>query len=64
MLTSAGQAKISVIKELKATLGGSLKEAKELVEAAPKVVKTGASKAEASALKLKLEAAGAAVELK
>ena len=64
VLTSAGASKISVIKEVRAITGLGLKEAKDLVEAAPKPVKEGASKDEAEEIKGKLEAAGAAVELK
>lgn len=64
VLASAGDKKINVIKEVRAITGLGLKEAKELVEGAPKPVKEGASKDEASELKEKLEAAGATVELK
>jgi large subunit ribosomal protein L7/L12 len=64
VLTAAGDKKINVIKEVRAITGLGLKEAKELVEGAPKPVKEGASKAEAEELKEKLEAAGASVELK
>ena len=64
ILKSAGASKINVIKEVRAITGLGLKEAKELVEGAPKAVKEGASKAEADELKAKLEAAGATVELK
>lgn len=64
VLASAGDKKINVIKEVRAITGLGLKEAKELVEGAPKAVKEGASKAEAEELKGKLEAAGATVELK
>lgn len=64
VLTSAGASKINVIKEVRAITGLGLKEAKDLVEAAPKPVKEGASKDEAEEIKGKLEAAGAAVELK
>ncbi len=64
VLTSAGASKINVIKEVRAITGLGLKEAKDLVEAAPKPVKEGASKEEAEEIKGKLEAAGAAVELK
>jgi len=63
-LTSIGESKISVIKEVRAITSLGLKEAKDLVEAAPKVVKEGASKDEAEEIKKKLEAAGATVELK
>ena len=64
ILASAGDKKINVIKEVRAITGLGLKEAKELVESAPKAVKEGASKDEANELKEKLEAAGASVELK
>ena len=64
VLTSAGDKKINVIKEVRAITGLGLKEAKELVESAPKLVKEGVSKDEANELKEKLEAAGAGVELK
>ena len=64
VLTDAGAQKINVIKEVRAITGLGLKEAKDLVEGAPKVVKEGASKAEAADIKAKLEAAGAKVELK
>ncbi|MGJ8529347.1 50S ribosomal protein L7/L12 [Maritalea sp.] len=64
ILTSAGDKKINVIKEVRAITGLGLKEAKDLVEGAPKAVKEGVSKAEAEELKGKLEAAGAGVELK
>ena len=64
MLTSAGDKKINVIKEVRAFTGLGLKEAKDLVEAAPKEVKTGVAKKEADEIKKKLEAAGAKVELK
>jgi len=64
MLVSAGDKKINVIKEVRGITGLGLKEAKDLVEAAPKAVKEGASKAEADDIKAKLEAAGASVELK
>jgi len=63
-LTSAGDKKINVIKEVRAFTGLGLKEAKDLVEAAPKQVKAGVSKKEAEDAKKKLEAAGAKVELK
>jgi len=63
-LTAIGESKISVIKEVRAITSLGLKEAKDLVEAAPKVVKEGASKDEAEEIKKKLEAAGATVELK
>ena len=64
VLTSAGDKKINVIKEVRAITGLGLKEAKEMVESAPKPVKEGVSKDEANELKEKLEAAGAGVELK
>ena len=64
ILKEAGANKISVIKEVRAITGLGLKEAKDLVEAAPKPVKENAPKAEAEEIKKKLEAAGAAVELK
>ena len=64
MLTSAGDKKINVIKEVRAATSLGLKEAKDLVEGAPKEVKTGVPKKEAEEIKAKLEAAGAKVELK
>ncbi|MFN3362749.1 MAG: 50S ribosomal protein L7/L12 [Allorhizobium sp.] len=64
VLADAGDKKINVIKEVRAITGLGLKEAKELVEGAPKVVKEQVSKAEAEDLKKKLEEAGAKVELK
>jgi large subunit ribosomal protein L7/L12 len=64
VLLEAGEKKINVIKEVRAITGLGLKEAKDLVEAAPKAVKEGASKSEAAELKKKLEDAGAKVELK
>ena len=64
VLTDAGGQKIAVIKEVRAATSLGLKEAKDLVEGAPKTVKEGASKEEAEELKKKLEAAGAKVELK
>jgi large subunit ribosomal protein L7/L12 len=64
VLTEAGANKIGVIKEVRAITGLGLKEAKDLVEGAPKPVKEGANKAEAEEIKKKLEAAGAKVELK
>lgn len=64
VLTSYGEKKINVIKEVRAITALGLKEAKELVESAPKVVKEAASKTEAEEIKAKLEAAGASVELK
>ena len=64
MLTAAGDKKIEVIKEVRAITGLGLKEAKDLVEAAPKAVKEGINKADAEAAKKKLEAEGAKVEIK
>ena len=64
VLTAAGDKKINVIKEVRAITGLGLKEAKEMVEGAPKTVKEQVSKDEANELKEKLEAAGASVELK
>ena len=64
VLTAAGASKINVIKEVRALTGLGLKEAKDLVEGAPKPVKEGVAKAEAEELKAKLEEAGATVELK
>ncbi len=64
ILASFGSNKIAVIKEVRAITGLGLKEAKELVEGAPKPVKEAAAKAEAEDIKEKLEAAGATVELK
>ena len=63
-LSSAGDKKINVIKEVRAITGLGLKEAKDLVEAAPKEIKSGVAKKEAEEIKKKLEAAGAKVELK
>ena len=63
-LSSFGDKKINVIKEVRALTGLGLKEAKDLVEAAPKEIKGGLAKKEAEELKKKLEAAGAKVELK
>ena len=63
-LAAAGDKKINVIKEVRAITGLGLKEAKDLVEGAPKEVKTGVNKKEAEEIKSKLEAAGAKVELK
>ena len=63
-LSSFGEKKINVIKEVRAITGLGLKEAKDLVEAAPKEVKAGVAKKEAEEMKAKLEAAGAKVELK
>jgi len=64
ILKAAGSNKIAAIKEVRAITGLGLKEAKELVEGAPKPVKEGAAKNEAEEIKKKLEAAGAEVELK
>ena len=64
MLVSAGDKKINVIKEVRAATSLGLKEAKDLVEGAPKEVKSGVNKKEAEEIKAKLEAAGAKVELK
>jgi len=64
VLTEVGANKISVIKEVRAATSLGLKEAKDLVEAAPKPVKEGATKEEAEELKKKLEAVGAKVEIK
>ena len=64
MLTAAGDKKINVIKEVRACTSLGLKEAKDLVEAAPKEVKSGVTKKEAEEIKKKLEAAGAKLELK
>jgi len=63
-LSSFGEKKINVIKEVRAITGLGLKEAKDLVEAAPKEVKAGVAKKDAEEMKTKLEAAGAKVELK
>ncbi len=63
ILEAAGDNKINVIKEVRAITGLGLKEAKDLVEGAPKTVKEGVAKAEAEDLKKKLEAAGAKVKL-
>ncbi len=63
-LAAYGEKKINVIKEVRAITGLGLKEAKDLVEAAPKEVKEGVSKEEAAKLKEQLEAAGASVEIK
>ena len=63
-LTSAGDKKINVIKEVRAITGLGLKEAKDLVEGAPKEIKGGVAKKEAEEFKKKLEAAGAKIELK
>ena len=64
VLASAGDKKINVIKEIRAVTSLGLKEAKDLVEGAPKEVKAGVNKKEAEEIKTKLEAAGAKVELK
>ena len=64
VLAAAGDKKINVIKEVRTITGLGLKEAKDLVEGAPKDVKAGISKDEADAMKTQLEAAGATVELK
>tara|TARA_B100000941_G_C28326562_1_gene459379 strand:- start:355 stop:726 length:372 start_codon:yes stop_codon:yes gene_type:complete len=64
VLTAAGDKKINVIKEVRAATSLGLKEAKDLVEGAPKELKTGVKKQEAEEIKKKLEAAGAKVELK
>jgi large subunit ribosomal protein L7/L12 len=64
MLMAAGEKKIEVIKEVRALTGLGLKEAKDLVEAAPKAVKEGVNKDEAEKVKAQLEKAGAKVELK
>ena len=63
-LTSAGASKVKVIKVVREITGLGLKEAKEVVDGAPKVIKEGFSKAEAEEIKAKLEAEGASVELK
>lgn len=64
ILSAAGDKKIDVIKEVRAITGLGLKEAKDLVEGAPKAVKEGVAKAEADEIKKKLEAVGAKVEVK
>ncbi|WP_286233798.1 50S ribosomal protein L7/L12 [Thalassotalea sediminis] len=64
ILTSFGDKKVGVIKAVRGATGLGLKEAKELVEGAPKAIKEGIDKAEAEALKEELEAAGASIELK
>ena len=64
VLASAGDKKINVIKEVRAITALGLKEAKDLVEAAPKEIKSGVNKKDAEEMKKKLEAAGAKVELK
>ena len=63
-LTSAGDKKVAVIKEVRGITGLGLKEAKELVDGAPTVVKEGLSESEANEIKEKLEAAGASITLK
>jgi large subunit ribosomal protein L7/L12 len=63
-LTSAGANKLAIVKEVKTILNLGLKEAKDLVDAAPSLLKAGASKAEAESIKSTLEGAGASVELK
>ncbi|MCB2054749.1 MAG: 50S ribosomal protein L7/L12, partial [Geminicoccaceae bacterium] len=64
ILAAAGEKKINVIKEVRAITGLGLKEAKDLVEGAPKTVKEGVSKDDAAKLKAQLEGAGATVEVK
>jgi large subunit ribosomal protein L7/L12 len=64
ILVSSGDQKINVIKEVRAITGLGLKEAKDLVDGAPKSIKDGVAKADAEAMKAQLEAAGAKVELK
>ncbi len=64
ILAAAGEKKINVIKEVRAITGLGLKEAKDLVEAAPKAVKEGVNKDEAAKIKKQLEEAGATVEVK
>ena len=64
VLTASGDQKINVIKEVRAITGLGLKEAKDMVEGAPKTLKEGAKKEEAEAMKTQLETAGAKVELK
>jgi large subunit ribosomal protein L7/L12 len=64
ILASAGAQKINVIKEVRAITGLGLKEAKDLVEAAPKAIKEAVSKAEAEEIKKKVESAGATIEIK
>ncbi|MFY8139259.1 MAG: 50S ribosomal protein L7/L12 [Caulobacter sp.] len=64
ILTNAGEKKINVIKEVRAVTGLGLKEAKDLVEAAPKAIKEGVSKDEAAKIKKLLEEAGATVDVK
>ncbi|MEE8335164.1 MAG: 50S ribosomal protein L7/L12 [Candidatus Neomarinimicrobiota bacterium] len=64
VITAAGQSKISVIKAVRTITSLGLKEAKELVDSAPKAIKEGVSKAEAEEIKAQLEEAGASIELK
>ena len=64
MLTDIGDKKINIIKEVRAATGLGLKEAKDLVEAAPKPIKEGVAKAEAEEMKKKFEEAGAKIDLK
>jgi len=64
ILASAGANKIAVLKEVRTITGLGLKEAKDLVDAAPKAIKEGIKKADAAAMKTQLEAAGATVEIK
>ncbi|MGB2301608.1 MAG: 50S ribosomal protein L7/L12 [Candidatus Puniceispirillaceae bacterium] len=64
VLTAAGASKINVIKEVRAITGLGLKEAKDMVEGAPKAIKEGVAKDEAESIKAKLEEAGASAELK
>jgi len=64
VLASAGEKKVEVIKVVRAATGLGLKEAKDMVDGAPKTIKEGASKADADALKKQLEEAGATVEIK
>ena len=64
VLSAAGASKINVIKEVRAITGLGLKEAKDMVEGAPKAIKEGVAKDEAESIKAKLEEAGASVELK
>lgn len=64
VITAAGQSKISVIKAVRTITSLGLKEAKELVDSAPKAIKEGVSKAEAEEIKTQLEEAGASIELK
>ena len=63
-LNSAGAAKLAVVKAVKTILGVGLKDAKDLVDSAPSIIKEGVAKAEAESIKAELEAAGAEVELK